>query len=275
VGNVRRNLSGAFGAAASSPRSSESEPLDLLAELEAAASFPIDSAEFEAEMQQQMQASANFLREEHENGVRVCYTGQYQVPRDGRVKEKSDGTYTIKEFLKLCTDMIESDEPKYEQLVRMGLLPRPQYGDKFKTQQDLLVLVDKLGASFCTVQPRNPLTRHLPTCKSCERLAMSHVYGVDHEGFPREALEKYRRDRYFAKMDRRKDLKTKRATMMRDARQGVPGARASLAVFDRERRESAERRRTRRAAREARIEAREARGTSRRVPRRRRQRGGG
>ena len=153
MGSVRRNLSGAFGAAVSSPRSSDPEPMDLLAQLEAAASSPRDSADIEAEMRQQMQASANFLREEHENGVRVCYTGQYKAPRDGRVKEKSDGTYTIKEFLKLCTDMFESDEPEHERLVQQGVIPAPQYGDKFKTQQDLLVLVDKLGASFCTVQP--------------------------------------------------------------------------------------------------------------------------
>lgn len=225
----------------------------------------------EREMEQQMQASANFLKEEHENGVRVCYTGQYQVPRDGRVKEKSDGIYTIKEFLKLGTDMVESDEQKYEVLMRMGLLPRPQYGDKFKTQQDLLVLVEKLGASFCTAQPRNPLTRHLPTCKECERLLKARVTGYDDEAFALREQDRIDRERYFERLNRKNELKTKRASLTRDARQGAPGARASLAAFDRERRQSSEARRTRRAARDARREAREtraARRTARRTARR-------
>ena len=252
---------------------------DLLGELEAAAleseaaidESPVpelDSADMEREMEQQMQASANFLKEEHENGVRVCYTGQYQVPRDGRVKEKSDGIYTIKEFLKLGTDMLESDEQKYEVLMRMGLLPRPQYGDKFKTQQDLLVLVEKLGASFCTAQPRNPLTAHLPTCKECERLLKARVTGYDDEAFALMEQDRIDRERYFERLHRKNELKTKRAAMMRDARQAVPGARASLAAFDRERRQSSEARRTRRAAREARREARESRRTARRSSRR-------
>lgn len=256
---------------------------DLLGELEAAAleseaavaESPVselDSADMEREMEQQMQASANFLKEEHENGVRVCYTGQYQVaslvPGDGRVKEKSDGIYTIKEFLKLGTDMIESDEQKYEALIRWGYLPRPQYGFKFKTQQDLENLVSRLGASYCTAQPRNPLTRHLPSCKSCEKRMKARLAGIDYTNFPLESSVDHRRQKYFARMDRKKDLKTKRASLMRDARQGAPGARASLAEFDRERRQSSEARRTRRAAREARREARESRRTARRTTRR-------
>ena len=270
---------GALEAAASPAHSPVTR--DLLAELEAAAeespSSPeveMDSADMEREMEQQIHASANFLKEEHENGVRVCYTGQYQVPRDGRVKEKSDGIYTIKEFLKLGTDMIESDEQKYEQLMRMGLLPRPQYGDKFKTQQDLESLVASLDATYCTAQPRNPLTRHLPSCKSCERLLKARVTNYNHdEDFALREQERIDRARYFARMDRKKDLKTQRASLMREARQAIPGARASLATFDRERRQSSEARRTRRAARDARREAREsraarrtARRTSRRTP---------
>ena len=268
-----RNLMGALEAAASPAHSPITR--DLLAELEAAAeespSSPeveMDSADMEREMEQQIQASANFLKEEHANGVRICYTGQYQVPRDGRVKEKSDGIYTIKEFLKLGTDMIESDEQKYEQLMRMGLLPRPQYGDKFKTQQDLESLVASLDATYCTAQPRNPLTAHLPTCKECERLLKARVTGYDDEDFALRDQERIDRARYFARMDRKKDLKTKRASLMREARQAIPGARASLAAFDRERRQSSEARRTRRAAREARREARESRRTARRTSRR-------
>ena len=272
-----RNLMGALDAAASPAHSPVTR--DLLAELEAAAeespSSPeveIDSADMEREMEQQIQASANFLKEEHANGVRICYTGQYQVPSlvpgDGRVKEKSDGIYTIKEFLKLGTDMIESDEQKYEALIRWGYLPRPQYGFKFKTQQDLENLVSRLGASYCTAQPRNPLTRHLPSCKSCEKRMKARLAGIDYTNFPLESSVDHRRQKYFARMDRKKDLKTKRASLMRDARQGAPGARASLAEFDRERRQSSEARRTRRAAREARREARESRRAARRTSRR-------
>lgn len=285
VRRTGRNLMGALEAAASPARSSS--PRDLLAELEAAASparsaspvdlmqqlqreaVLLDSADMEREMEQQIQASANFLKEEHENGVRVCYTGQYQVPRDGRVKEKSDGIYTIKQFLKLGTDMVESEEQKYEQLMRMGLLPRPQYGDKFKTQQDLESLVASLDASYCTAQPRNPLTAHLPTCKTCERLLKARVTNYNHdEDFALIEQERIERAKYFERLHRKNELKTKRAALMREARQALPGARASLAAFDRERRQSSEARRTRRAARGARREARESRRTGRRTTRR-------
>ena len=273
-----RNLMGDLDAAASPEHSPVTR--DLLGELEAAAleseaavaESPVpelDSADMEREMEQQIHASANFLKEEHENGVRVCYTGQYQVPRDGRVKEKSDGIYTIKQFLKLGTDMIESDEQKYEQLMRMGLLPRPQYGDKFKTQQDLESLVASLDATYCTAQPRNPLTAHLPTCKSCERLLKARVTNYNHdEDFALREQERIDRERYFERLHRKNELKTQRAAMMRDARQAIPGARASLAEFDRQRRQSSEARRTRRAARDARREARESRRTARRTTRR-------
>ena len=147
------------------------------------------------------------------------------------MKEKSDGIYTIKEFLKLGTDMIESDEQKYEQLMRMGLLPRPQYGDKFKTQQDLESLVSSLDATYCTAQPRNPLTRHLPSCKSCERLLKARVTNYNHdEDFALREQERIDRERYFARMDRKKDLKTKRASLMREAWRSATDAACGMSL---------------------------------------------
>jgi len=106
-------------------------------------------------------AEANWLREEeHAAGVRICYTGPVPQGHSGR---KSDGTYTIKQFLKLAT--VIHDDRANNPSSTMPDITAPPNGREY-TNSDVERLLVELQADACSTKYRD--RGGLSRCQDCE-----------------------------------------------------------------------------------------------------------
>ena len=158
-------------------------------------------------------AEANWLREEeHAAGVRVCYTGPVPKGHSGR---RSDGTYTIKQFLKLAT--VIHDDRANNPSSMMPDITAPPNGREY-TNSDVERLLMELTGYACSTKYRD--RGGLPRCQDCEDEMKDPHWAAYVASLSRnrdERLQEERRDR----------RRTRRLTR-REAQRGVPGARTRL-----------------------------------------------
>lgn len=178
------------------------------------------------DIQQRLREEDYYLQMEHDKGVRVCYTGSFLT--EGRRDKHGNGTYTIKEFLKLASDKFNQPGPEP--------MPQPQYGSEYRTRMDFDELLDyfrtvgefgKVVASFCSDKQHGDRALGLPSCKDCEDEMKDNagpdLYTTQAREDARERSSRRRR-RQSRRRRERENIRRARSS----ARRGRPGAREQL-----------------------------------------------
>ena len=176
--------------------------------------------------QQRIRAEEYFIQMQHDKGVRVCYTGTFLT--EGRRDKHGNGTYTIKEFLKLASDKFNQPGPEP--------MPQPQYGSEYRTLTDLDELLDyfrtvgefgKVVASFCSDKQHGDPAQRLPSCKECED-EMKDNGGPDLYTTQAREDARQRSSRRRRRQSRRRRERENIRRARSSARRGRPGAREEL-----------------------------------------------
>ena len=197
-------------------------------------------------IQQRLREEDYYLQMEHEKGVRVCYTGTFLT--QGRRDKHGNGTYTIKEFLKLATDKFNEPGPEP--------MPQPQYDSEYRTLTDLNELLDyfrtvgefgRVVTSFCSDKQHGDRALGLPSCKDCED-EMKDGAGPDLYTTQAREDARNRSSRRRRRQSRRRRERESIRRVRSAARRGSVGAREELtrrlARRDRRRARRATRRRS-------------------------------
>ena len=166
------------------------------------------------------------LSQEHDNGVRVCYTGTFLT--SGNPSKRTTATYSIKEFLDISTKKFNEPGPEP--------MPQPEYGSEYRTRQDFNNLLEHLRTagmfgrvvtSLCSDKKHGDPSQGLPSCKECED------YMKDNAGpdlYTAQAREDAR-DRSSRRRARRSRRRREAESIRRarsSARRGRTGAREEL-----------------------------------------------
>ena len=158
------------------------------------------------------------INDETENGVRVCYRGP--VPK-GYSGKKTDGIYTIRQYLKLA-DAIYEDRSNNKGGSMLPDLSPPLYKQGYTYLNDFTRLQREMSYSNLCTNKRGleSIPANWMRCQDCE----DSMKGDDIHG------QREQRNR----RDRRDYRRTMRQWRTRRANRGVVGAREALARTQRE-----------------------------------------
>ena len=167
------------------------------------------------------------LSQEHDNGVRVCYTGTFLT--GGNPSKRTTATYTIKEFLDISTKKFNEPGPEP--------MPQPEYGSEYRTRQDFNNLLEWLretagtfgsvDTSLCSDKKHGDPSLGLPSCKECEDYMKDNAGPDLYTAQAREDARARSSRRRARRSRRRREAESIRRARS-SARRGRTGAREEL-----------------------------------------------
>ena len=166
------------------------------------------------------------LSQEHDNGVRVCYTGTFLT--SGNPSKRTTATYTIKQFLDISTKKFNEPGPEP--------MPQPEDGSEYRTRQDFKNLLEWLqdagtfgsvDTSLCSDKKHGDPSQGLPSCKECEDYMKDNAGPDLYTAQAREDARARSSRRRARRSRRRREAESIRRARS-SARRGRTGAREEL-----------------------------------------------